>query len=198
MSVARRYQLEPGQALNRTHLQELFLEAATRLQSITGESIAKLQMGRDRFTAYTFEEYWFAREDQLQFRAPEYGGQVPGTTKVVKTSAPSLEFEVAWSLELTTLTDSCIVVAAWPTAGHQGLWALESCAQMNAEIITTGFTDPPPEAAGLQVPQGEHISLGSTGRVILPGGDVEFGVVIAGIGKWNVQRAALSVRAVHR
>ena len=210
--MIRVHQIGANQVLDRRILEELFLEAARRLDKITNWNIGNNTIKRTGFESYTFTDMYFSYEHDLNFNSPRYSHRVPCSSDDIKVRGSYYEASLTWSLELNADGADCYFVAAWPIVNGEALWHLLDYRQ-HGTLKVYSFTGDPGEtpipdqestdevqgySAGSAYDEGAELNLGHSGFYSGLPGDGQTCIMMITVGSWLVKGSAITLETRYR
>ena len=189
----RLHKIQPGDALDRRRLDELFAWAAQRLNQIDKRSIANDQIGRNRFVGPSFVEMWYAKEGGLNYEVPGNPQLVPGTSVPVRNDDSYVFGELTYSVEAEAMTASCIRIVSWPVFASKALWSGECYLSNGDEKRYSGAAGvaPTDTVQGGAYNINDKVTLCGTTNFVALNGRMLSGVLIASVGNWRILGAQI-------
>lgn len=190
-------------ALNRRQVRELFYAAGKRLTEVWPEYIGDSQFQRDDWTDSAFEEYWTNREQDLNHIHPHQNQLLPGSDCRVESRDTYIEAEVEWSVKGVVESVSLLRWIGWPIIGDKAMWHAQDFVQPASLFDYSGVAGATPDPDDDKVTvnltfQGDEVTLGGAGVYRGPAYNGTTGIMLFAIGRINVKRVNINVRAVAR
>lgn len=197
---ANQYRVQAADALKRRVLEELFLEAASRLHQVRREAIGNKQLGRANFALHAHMQMWTAFDAALNLDYPSDFHQVPGSFVPIKVEESTADLTIDWTVEAKADSQSSSMLLAWPVFNSEAVWAGQDMAVKGGLLATQILSpmDPTKTQAGVAFTQNDVVTLGSS--VVQRGLNAHglVGVLLTGVGAWELLKCHLLVREVAR
>lgn len=207
IGVLRRHFLNPGAALDRRRLEELFLEAARRYANVPNRAVGNGQFKRSDFSLATWEEMFGNLAVNIQFVTPDHGFLIPDSLAEVVHDDGALEAKVTWGIEVDPQTGGNLI-AAWPVLNGVPVWGgydFNSVDQLMAYVgvIVGPAVDPSNPGTEGAPPTGSdfrtaNFGMGNEAVVVVRNGRSALGIAVFSIGKFKITRCAWTLRKVNR
>ena len=199
--MIRLHQLQPGAALNRRLLRELFYQVGDALSNVRHESLGNDIFEHGDFQDSAFEDYYFNYIAGSNFSAPPGNLLPPGSFQEIDTFDDQVEATLSWSTWVEMEATSCKMIAAWPMIGQAAAWGLACLRQPGPATVYDpmlplpgpSYTDKLSWGGGWAA--GDHVCLGGDGAVILPRGTkLQTGLMLMTLGgSYRVRQASLQL-----
>lgn len=204
--LIRTHTFNDGAALDRRRIVESLLEAALRYSQVNQWALGDNIFLRSKFDDDAWEEYRFSPSIDGVYRTPAHGHLVSGCYLQVNHSEEYYEGVVSWSISVQPLTSACKRIVAWPVCngsllmgGHDAV----DCDQMimyNTQVNTDPAIDPETaeEVAASSIDDASSFTLGGSAAFAGVASASNVGVLVVGIGNFQVTKASIGHRKVLR
>lgn len=195
----RKYFLHEGNALNRRHFSELSLEVAGRLSHLMGYNIGDSTLLRTDFQSYTWEDFYFSTENELNYATPPGNMVAPGAFLSVDFPDHASQLRVQWNAWVAAaggVGDPSQMIMVCPTVGGEPVYDAADVRQGGSVTVY----DPAPatvspfdgKLTSNFFALGDRFTMGGESYLDIPAaGKLSIGLLVVSIGKFRVRNVSL-------
>lgn len=193
--MIRLYQLTSGAVLDRRIVEELFLEAASRVSNLTADAFGDKVITRANVLVNALDDFEFNRDHSLFYNLPDFPARIPASNVKYRVQDSFSQYTLGWSIEVQAKDQDGKFILGWPVVNGEAVWGLLDyrVAGQLLKYDTGGEVFPTPDdlVAGDSFNENSLLTLGTMGAVDGLNGVGDTSVMVMSLGNFQIKKSSI-------